>query len=115
MTRSIEIREVVVCQKCKGSGKVPGLLGDAECCNCEGTGKIYDMVSHRIPPNENENCGRCFYKRDLIPPVTNRVACCRYPPQPRTYGSSMVMSGLHVDDLIIVDTDYWCGEHKVEK
>ena len=115
MTLKISFYEKAPCPTCKSTGVVDGLLGKVTCGDCDGR-KIVTVEKEYVVPNSstNENCGCCSYHRNFEPVHTTLVACCRYPPQPKMYGTSLIMSGLHSEQVVSVDKKYVCGEYKHE-
>lgn len=59
---------------------------------------------------EEETCANCKFSKGGEWPL----ACCRYPPQPRTYTDSENEVSSYVD-FPSVWSDSWCGEWKAEE
>ena len=112
MYRSIDIPEKDTCTRCGGTGKLSGVFGEVKCEDCDGSGKQYYAKTYSIPNSDKNNCGNCKFGIEFEPKHDKCVACCRYPPQNRMRGTSLVTSGINVDPVVMVDKTYWCGEHK---
>lgn len=115
MPLKISFYEEAPCPTCKQTGCVDGMLGRVRCNHCDGE-KIITVEKEYVVPNSdmNENCQSCIYHKNFEPTHTTLVACCRYPPAPRMYGTSLVMSGLKSERVVTVDKNYKCGEYKHE-
>jgi len=115
MPLKISFYEKAPCPACKQTGEVDGLIGKIKCYNCEGRKTITVEKECTVPNSTTEEkCETCIYHRNFDPNHTTLVACCRYPPNPKTYGTSLVMSGLKSEQVVAVDKNYKCGEYKHE-
>jgi hypothetical protein len=115
MPLTISFYEKAPCPVCNQTGEVDGLLGKIKCYNCDGK-KVVNIEKEYTVPNSTteENCKSCIYHKMFNPPHNTMVACCRYPPQLKTYGTSLIMSGLTSEEVVAVDKSYKCGEYKHE-
>lgn len=114
MPLKISFYERAPCPTCNQTGEVDGLLGKVTCSDCNGDKTIVIQKEYVVPNSTtNEKCESCIYHRNFEPDHATMVACCRYPPQPKMYGTSLVMSGLKSEQVVAVDKNYRCGEYKL--